>query len=257
MRREVSYYIREKKRTASNELAHVLKKCIGQIDRSWKEIIILCIGSDRITGDSLGPLIGQQLSRHRWKNIHIYGTLDAPVHALNLESTLSGIKKRHPSALILAVDASLGSQKHIGYITAGIGPIHPGSGVHKTLPAVGDLYITGILNASGSFEHFLLQTTRLSSCRWQIPSPMGSYGLSHRSMSGAVFFLTDGSTGKNGGISAGRKRIPDLQPSPSKPVPAASPEADLPGALSQRSVLKTKQMVCPSIYSVLFSHNDP
>ena len=150
MRREVSYYIREKKRTASNELAHVLKKCIGQIDRSWKEIIILCIGSDRITGDSLGPLIGQQLSRYRWKNIHIYGTLDAPVHALNLESTLSGIKKRHPSALIL------------GYITAGIGPIHPGSGVHKNLPAVGDLYITGILNASGSFEHFLLQTTRLS-----------------------------------------------------------------------------------------------
>ena len=104
----------------------------------------------------------EQLSRYRWKNIHIYGTLDAPVHALNLESTLSGIKKRHPSALILAVDASLGSQKHIGYITAGIGPIHPGSGVHKNLPAVGDLYITGILNASGSFEHFLLQTTRLS-----------------------------------------------------------------------------------------------
>ena len=66
MRREVSYYIREKKRTASTELAHVLKKCIGQIDRPWKEIIILCIGSDRITGDSLGPLIGQQLSRHRW-----------------------------------------------------------------------------------------------------------------------------------------------------------------------------------------------
>lgn len=118
MRREVSYYIREKKRTASTELAHVLKKCIGQIDRPWKEIIILCIGSDRITGDSLGPLIGQQLSRHRWKNIHIYGTLDTPVH--------------------------------------------PGSGVHKSLPAVGDLHITGILNASGSFEHFLLQTTRLS-----------------------------------------------------------------------------------------------
>ena len=139
MRREVSYYIREKKRTASTELAHVLKKCIGQIDRPWKEIIILCIGSDRITGDSLGPLIGQQLSRHRWKNIHIYGTLDTPVHALNLESVLADIKKRHPSALILAVDASLGSQKHIGYITAGIGPIH-----------------------SGSFEHFLLQTTRLS-----------------------------------------------------------------------------------------------
>ena len=258
MRREVSYYIREKKRTASNELAHVLKKCIGQIDRSWKEIIILCIGSDRITGDSLGPLIGQQLSRYRWKNIHIYGTLDAPVHALNLESTLSGIKKRHPSALILAVDASLGSQKHIGYITAGIGPIHPGSGVHKNLPAVGDLYITGILNASGSFEHFLLQTTRLSFVVQMADTITdGILRTFSPVYERRVFFLTDGSTGKNGGISAGRKRIPDLQPSPSKPVPAASPEADLPVALSQRSVLKTRQMVCPSIYSVLFLHNDP
>lgn len=162
MRKEISYYIKERKLSASSELSHVLKKCIVQIDRSWKEIIILCIGSDRITGDSLGPLVGQQLNRHRWKNIHIYGTLTAPVHALNLESTLAEIKKRHPSALILAVDASLGSQKHIGYITVGVGAIHPGSGVHKSLPAVGDIYITGILNASGSFEHFLLQTTRLS-----------------------------------------------------------------------------------------------
>ena len=78
MRREVSYYIREKKRTASTELAHVLKKCIGQIDRPWKEIIILCIGSDRITGDSLGPLIGYQLSPYCSRIFHVYGTLDEP-----------------------------------------------------------------------------------------------------------------------------------------------------------------------------------
>lgn len=162
MCRKVSYYIKEKKRSASSELAHVLKKCLNQIDHSWKEIIILCIGSDRITGDSLGPLIGQQLSKHRWKNVYIYGTLDSPVHALNLSSVTANIKKKHPAALILAVDASLGSQKHIGYITVGVGAIQPGSGVHKNLPSVGDLYITGILNASGSFEHFLLQTTRLS-----------------------------------------------------------------------------------------------
>ena len=162
MRREVSYYIREKKRTASTELAHVLKKCIGQIDRPWKEIIILCIGSDRITGDSLGPLIGQQLSRHRWKNIHIYGTLDTPVHALNLESVLADIKKRHPSALILAVDASLGTKKHLGYITIGSGSLKPGAGVQKNLTAIGDIFITGIINTAVPEAQAALQNTRIS-----------------------------------------------------------------------------------------------
>ncbi len=156
------YYINEKKPSASSELAHLLKKCISKTDHPWEDIIFICIGSDRITGDSLGPLIGHQLSRQSWRNIHVYGTLDYPVHALNLEQTMKKIKKRHPSALIIAIDASLGSKKHVGFITVGTGPIQPGAGVHKTLPPVGDVFITGILNISGNFEHLLLQTTRLS-----------------------------------------------------------------------------------------------
>ena len=162
MRREVSYYIREKKRTASTELAHVLKKCIGQIDRPWKEIIILCIGSDRITGDSLGPLIGYQLSPYCSRVFHVYGTLDDPVHALNLPDRISYIHSRHPEALLVAIDASRGSRRHQGYITIGNGAIRPGAGAGKTLPEVGDIFITGIVNVSGSFEQLLLQTTRLA-----------------------------------------------------------------------------------------------
>ena len=53
------FYINERKASASAELSCLLKKCIEKTDRVWEEIIILCIGSDRITGDSLGPLIGQ------------------------------------------------------------------------------------------------------------------------------------------------------------------------------------------------------
>lgn len=161
MKRSV-FYINEKKISASSELAHLLKKCIEKVDRPWEEIIFLCIGSDRITGDSLGPLVGHQLSKCRWKNIHVWGTLDYPVHALNLEQTISQLKKKHPAALCIAIDASLGSKKHVGFITVGTGPICPGAGVHKSLPMVGDIFITGILNVSGTFEHLLLQTTRLS-----------------------------------------------------------------------------------------------
>src|SRR5690625_2282795 len=58
-----------------------------------QDIVAICIGTDRSTGDSLGPLTGTFLSRFRPKNIHVYGTLHHPVHALNLEEHLREIKQ--------------------------------------------------------------------------------------------------------------------------------------------------------------------
>ena len=156
------FYINAKKSTASEELAHLLEKCIDKIEHPWKEIVFVCIGSDRINGDSLGPFIGHQLERFHWDSVYVYGTLHAPIHALNLEDSVRELKDRHPSAIFIAVDASLGAKKHIGFITVGNGSIYPGAGVDKELLPVGDIFITGILNESGCFEHLLLQTTRLS-----------------------------------------------------------------------------------------------
>lgn len=156
------FYINERSRTASEELAQILKHCILRTGREFCEIVFLCIGSDRITGDSLGPLIGHRLAAFCGLGFFVYGTLDDPVHALNLSDRLQVIRRRHPDGLIVAVDASLGSRRHQGYITVGCGSIRPGAGAGKDLPAVGDVFITGIVNISGSFEQLLLQTTRLS-----------------------------------------------------------------------------------------------
>ena len=92
----------------------------------------------------------------------MYGTLSSPVHATNLESILSEIYFRHSKPFCIAVDASLGTQGHIGYVTVGTGPLKPGLGVNKQLPDVGDLHITGIVNLSGTNDPMLLQTTRLN-----------------------------------------------------------------------------------------------
>ena len=52
------YYINERSRSASEELASLFSYCIQKDGRMFRELVFLCIGSDRITGDSLGPLIG-------------------------------------------------------------------------------------------------------------------------------------------------------------------------------------------------------
>ncbi len=158
----MAYYINQKKRDASSQLSYLLKECISNCEKEWEELVFLCIGSDRITGDSLGPYIGYQLSRYCLNHTVVYGTLENPVHALNLSRTLSAIHQEHPKSLVVAIDASLGAKKHLGYITVGNGSICPGAGVRKELPAVGDIYITGIVCASGFLEQLSLQNTRLS-----------------------------------------------------------------------------------------------
>ena len=160
--RNESCYINAKSRQASDEIGNALEYYISHADLLWTELIFLCIGSDRITGDCLGPLIGHQLDRPSIRPYTVYGTLDYPVHALNLADVLCDIQYTHPQGLIIAIDACLGSSSHQGYICVGKGSILPGAGVRKDLPAVRHIYITGIVNQTGISPHLLLSSTRLS-----------------------------------------------------------------------------------------------
>lgn len=130
--------------------------------KSSQQPVVLCIGTDRVTGDSLGPLVGYKLSKSPLRKIAVYGTLENPIHALNLDETLKEIYAVHKDPFLIAIDASLGTVKHLGFITLGKGTLNPGSGVKKDLIPVGDLFITGIVNISGLLDHLLLQTTRLA-----------------------------------------------------------------------------------------------
>jgi putative sporulation protein YyaC len=126
------------------------------------QLVVLCIGTDRSTGDALGPLIGTKLARLQPKGAVIYGTLDEPVHAVNLAETIQLIEERYPSPLIIAIDACLGRVESVGSIDIGTGPMRPGAGVNKELPGVGEIHINGIVNVGGFLEYFVLQNTRLS-----------------------------------------------------------------------------------------------
>ena len=76
-----------------------------------RDIVLVCIGSDRATGDCLGPIVGHKLARfcstHK-NSLHLFGTLEQPIHAKNLEATLQFIHSCYKNALIIAIDASLG-----------------------------------------------------------------------------------------------------------------------------------------------------
>jgi len=125
-------------------------------------ITVVCVGTDRSTGDCLGPLVGSALSKFNSPLFEIYGTLDHPVHAVNLSDTLQYIESSVKNPFIIGIDACLGQTSSVGNIQVASGPVRPGAGVHKQLPPVGDMHITGIVNVGGFMEYFVLQNTRLS-----------------------------------------------------------------------------------------------
>jgi len=125
-------------------------------------LIVLCIGTDRSTGDSLGPLVGSQLQTMNLQNAIVLGTLDEPVHAVNLQDTIDEIHSKYNQPFILAIDACLGRSESVGSIRIKEGPLQPGTGVNKDLPNVGNIQIVGIVNVGGFMEYMVLQNTRLS-----------------------------------------------------------------------------------------------
>lgn len=135
---------------------------LSQLYVNSSPLIILCIGTDRSTGDSLGPLVGTQLQNMNLQTAIVYGTLDEPVHAVNLQDTIDSINSKYTEPFILAIDACLGRSESVGYIRVKEGPLQPGTGVNKDLPNVGNIQIVGIVNVGGFMEYMVLQNTRLS-----------------------------------------------------------------------------------------------
>ncbi|MFS1510953.1 spore protease YyaC [Chengkuizengella sp. SCS-71B] len=154
---KVSYKDPNHKKQLTNGVFQLLSTEVSD-----RKIIVLCIGSDRSTGDSLGPLVGYHLSHFKDCTFDIFGTLEEPVHAVNLNDKLAEINKNYHNPFIIAVDACLGKLTSVGHIQVGSGPLKPGAGVNKSLPSVGNIHVTGIVNVSGFMEYFVLQNTRLN-----------------------------------------------------------------------------------------------
>lgn len=147
--------IHHKNPLAYYEISYFLKDYINN------NTVIVCIGTDRCIGDCLGPLVGTLL-KDKFFPLPVYGTISTPIHALNIDQKLSEVKFLHPKSNILGIDACLGDSNAIGEIHCRDYPIHPGKGVGKSLPDVGENSIIGIVDTSDSTELFTNRSIRLS-----------------------------------------------------------------------------------------------
>lgn len=158
---ENKFVIDSREKGSIIQLRDILCNELYPVIKENRPIVFLCIGTDRSTGDSMGPLVGDKLKFLVRDKIHLYGNLEYPIHAKNLKDTINEINLQYTNPFIVAIDACLGNIQNIGKIFVERKPLNPGAAMNKDLPPVGNLSITGIVNISGTLEFMVLQNTRL------------------------------------------------------------------------------------------------
>jgi len=111
-------------------------------------LVFLCIGTDRITGDCFGPIVGAKLKKkflNSNKSANVYGTLENPVVSTNLESNIKKIYNENISPFIIAIDAALSNKENIGKIIVESKPMETGKGIKKHNFKIGNISIKAII----------------------------------------------------------------------------------------------------------------
>lgn len=122
--------------------------------------VIVCIGTDGVAGDSLGPFIGTIL-KERKVNAYVYGNLNKPITAYEVPYLNSFLNEVHSDSKIIVIDSAVGDAEETGLIKITDSGIKPGLGAKKNLPLVGDISIIGIVAPKSKNATEQLKSTRL------------------------------------------------------------------------------------------------
>lgn len=156
-----------KKEIFISELEDVLYK--KRKNNNYTELVILCIGTDKITGDCFGPLVGSFLIKlfenYNIFNISIYGTLENNINYNNIDKVLGRIYKIHKKPCIVVVDAALSKKENIGKIYVSDEKTILGKSLNKNNLLVGDISIKAVVGKDykiSKYNFINLQNTSLN-----------------------------------------------------------------------------------------------
>ena len=110
-----------------------------------RETVVICIGSDRVSGDMLGPLVGSALREEDRLPCPVYGWGGESGNGLNREKYLEMIGRRHRGSRLISVDAALGKEEDVGKIRLKKGGVKAGGALERKGDRIGDVGVIGVV----------------------------------------------------------------------------------------------------------------
>lgn len=115
--------------------------------RTYSNIIFLCIGTQRLTGDAFGPLTGNRLTTllNDARRINVIGTLENSVSLCNINNIVQRIKNTYTNPFIIAIDSALSTPANIGSICVCEGGLTVGTSLNRSGVTVGEMNIRAVV----------------------------------------------------------------------------------------------------------------
>lgn len=108
--------------------------------------IILCIGTSKCIGDSLGPIVGEYLYNNIKKsNVYVFGNLKNNITYQNIDVILNRINNTIKNPYMILIDSALSNKNYIGKIVVNKNKMIVGSALNKSEYKYGNLSIKGIV----------------------------------------------------------------------------------------------------------------
>lgn len=130
-----------------NEFKKSFFKQMNQVKDQFSDYVFLCIGTNKVMGDSFGPFVGhfllQQLPYK--KHTHVVGNIQKNVSYINAECKIEQIYKRFESPCIIAIDSAFSREQDVGRIIVTNSKIQLGKGMGKRRYETGNIAIKGVI----------------------------------------------------------------------------------------------------------------
>lgn len=123
-----------------------------KINVDKKEIVFVCIGTNEVLGDSIGPMVGSYL-KPKIGEKKVVGDLKNNICS---QKDLMNYYPKIKNKFVIAIDSALASKELAGEIFISNHPIVLGLGIHKNKGFIGDISIkAGISDLENIDEKFV------------------------------------------------------------------------------------------------------
>lgn len=121
-------------------------------------IVFLCIGTNKVTGDCFGPYVGTFLKKsfNEFQNIKIIGDLNNDITYNEIKNLEKIIENECKNSLIIVIDSALSDKENIGKVFVQNRGLKYAEGLRKQNNRIGNISIKAVVgkNANNSFRNF-------------------------------------------------------------------------------------------------------
>ena len=136
---------------------HITRVLTKEIHNKTNKVV-LCVGTSKCIGDSLGPKVGQILSEKiNKKDVYVFGNLKQNLDYKNINIVLKRIYENIEKPYLIVIDSALSNSDYIGNIIVNKNQIIIGSGLDKNDYKLGNISIKGVVGKDNKdkFKNFI------------------------------------------------------------------------------------------------------